>query len=84
LKRKKGDKKEQPIVIETPMTATNIPLSKESIKRGKRPFHGVEIVVDIENTLDSRKSKLKSKKLMFPLEEVKVTKPRKLFTRSAT
>jgi len=79
LKRKKGDKKEHAIVIETSVTATKIPLSKESIKRGKRSFQGVEMVADIEKTLDSRKSKIKGQKILFPPKEVKVTKPRKPF-----
>jgi hypothetical protein len=84
LKRKKGDNKEQPILIETPETAPMISLSKESIKRGKMPFQGVEIIVYIEKTPDSRRRKLKGKKLIFTPEEVKVTKLRKPFTRSAT
>lgn len=66
LKRKKGDNKEHPIVIETPRTATKIPLRKESIKRGKRPFQSVETVVDIKKTPDSRRSKLKGKKTRVP------------------
>jgi hypothetical protein len=84
LKRKKGDDKEQPIVIETPETATKTSLSKGSMKKGKNPFQGVEIVVDIEETPDSKRSKLKGKKLIFTPETTKVEKPRKPFTRSAT
>jgi hypothetical protein len=84
LKTKKGDNREQPIVIETSETATKISFRKKSIKRGKNPFQGVETIVDIENTPESRRGKVKNKRLMFPPEEVKVAKPRKPFTRSAT
>jgi len=38
LKRKRGDDKEQPIVIETPESATKTSFSKGSMKKGKNPF----------------------------------------------
>jgi hypothetical protein len=61
LKRKKGDDKEQPIVIETPETARKTSLSKGSKKKGKNPFQGVDAVVNIEETPDSRRGKMKGK-----------------------
>jgi hypothetical protein len=55
-------------VIKIPNIATKISLSKESIKKVKRPFQGVEIAVDIEKTSDSRRSKIKGKNIIFPSE----------------
>jgi hypothetical protein len=71
-------------VIETPEIVTNISLSKGSIKVGKNHFQGVETTIDIEETLESKRRKIKGKKILFPPKEVKVTKPKKPFTRSTT
>jgi len=77
LKMKKGNDKEQPIVIETPETQTKTYLNKGSNKKGKEPLQGDEIVVNIEETPNSKTSKLKGKKLLFSPETTKMEKPRK-------
>jgi hypothetical protein len=84
LKRKKGNDKEQPIVIETPETTTKTSLNKGSKKKGKEPLQGIKTVVNIEETPDSKRGKLKGKKLLFTPETTKMEKPRKPLTRSAT
>jgi hypothetical protein len=71
LKRKMGNDKEQPIVIETPETVTKNSLSKGSRKKGKEPFQGVEIVVRIEETPNIKRRKLKGKELLFTPETTK-------------
>jgi hypothetical protein len=84
LKRKKGNDKEQPIVIETLETTTKISLSKESKKKGKEPLQGIKTVINSEETHDSKKGKLKGKNLLFTPETTKMEKPRKPLTRSTT
>jgi hypothetical protein len=71
-------------VIETPETATKTSLSKGSKKKGKETLQGVETIVNIEETPDSKRGKLKGKKLLFTHETTKMEKLRKPLTRSET
>jgi hypothetical protein len=84
LKRKNGDDKEHSIMIETPETTIKTSLSKGSKKKGKDPLHGAKVVVNIEETPDRKRGKLKGKKLLFTLETTKMEKTKKPLTRSTT
>jgi len=86
LKRKRGkDKEQQPVVIETPETTTKIDLSKGSKEKekGKEPLkQGIKTTVNIEEIPDSKKSKMKRKKLIFTIEATQLEKPKRPLTRS--
>jgi hypothetical protein len=82
IKRSKGEE-QQPTIVKTPKSTTEIFLSKESKEKykGKKPLEKVmNNVEDVIETSDSKKSK---RKLEFIVEAVKMIKPRKPLTRSA-
>jgi hypothetical protein len=58
-------------VIETLETATKTSFSKGSMKKGKNPFQGVETTLDIEKAPESKRRKVKGRKLIFTTETKK-------------
>jgi hypothetical protein len=57
--------------LKCPETTTKTSLSKGSNKKDKEPLQGAETIVNIEETPDNMRGKLKGKKLLFTHETTK-------------